>query len=205
MNADEVSAVAPHHRRPNPLRASHSFPYLLLQIARQLEYIPLSTGAVIEQATGVSIGAFRDENGEDELGMAEVQVVVGLSTQVRSCISTLGGGYGAAAREGAWRYMHGQVAVWLDTTPTEKEESAPQRGAYQLAEVHLGLDPSVLAEAPAAVARSLASRALESIEKVLEAGKTAQLDYAGKKNLYIKLGCRGDWPNIMPPEWQPDA
>jgi len=23
------------------------------------------------------------------------------------------------------------------------------------------------------------------------------------KLLYIKLGCRGDWPEIMHPEWQP--
>ena len=27
----------------------------------------------------------------------------------------------------------------------------------------------------------------------------------GKKNLYIRLGCRGDWPNIKPPGWDPSA
>jgi len=27
--------------------------------------------------------------------------------------------------------------------------------------------------------------------------------YAGKKSLYVRLGCRGDWPNIMPPGWNP--
>ena len=26
---------------------------------------------------------------------------------------------------------------------------------------------------------------------------------AGKKALYVKLGCRGDWPEIMPPGWAP--
>uniref|UniRef100_A0A061RRM8 Uncharacterized protein n=2 Tax=Tetraselmis sp. GSL018 TaxID=582737 RepID=A0A061RRM8_9CHLO len=31
------------------------------------------------------------------------------------------------------------------------------------------------------------------------------MDLAGKKLLYLKLGARGDWPNIMPPEWKPDA
>ena len=25
----------------------------------------------------------------------------------------------------------------------------------------------------------------------------------GKKSLYIRLGCRGDWPNIKPPGWDP--
>jgi hypothetical protein len=27
--------------------------------------------------------------------------------------------------------------------------------------------------------------------------------HAGKKSLYVRLGCRGDWPNIMPPGWNP--
>lgn len=27
----------------------------------------------------------------------------------------------------------------------------------------------------------------------------------GKKSLYIRLGCRGDWPNIKPPGWDPSA
>lgn len=25
----------------------------------------------------------------------------------------------------------------------------------------------------------------------------------GKKSLYIRLGCRGDWPDIKPPGWDP--
>jgi len=33
-----------------------------------------------------------------------------------------------------------------------------------------------------------------------------QLCYrAGKKSLYIRLGCRGDWPNIKPPGWDPSS
>lgn len=28
---------------------------------------------------------------------------------------------------------------------------------------------------------------------------------AGKKSLYIRLGCRGDWPNIEPPGWDPSS
>lgn len=27
----------------------------------------------------------------------------------------------------------------------------------------------------------------------------------GKKALYMKMGCRGDWPFMQPPEWNPDA
>ena len=30
-----------------------------------------------------------------------------------------------------------------------------------------------------------------------------QDDIAMGKKLYMKLGCRGDWPKLMPPDWQP--
>jgi len=30
-------------------------------------------------------------------------------------------------------------------------------------------------------------------------------DIEGKKSLYIRLGCRGDWPNIKPPGWDPSS
>ncbi|XP_056160621.1 probable inactive shikimate kinase like 2, chloroplastic [Syzygium oleosum] len=26
-----------------------------------------------------------------------------------------------------------------------------------------------------------------------------------KKSLYIRLGCRGDWPNVKPPGWDPST
>lgn len=28
-------------------------------------------------------------------------------------------------------------------------------------------------------------------------------DIATGKKLYIKMGCRGDWPKLQPPDWQP--
>lgn len=27
---------------------------------------------------------------------------------------------------------------------------------------------------------------------------------SGKKSLYVRLGCRGDWPNLKPPGWDPE-
>lgn len=27
--------------------------------------------------------------------------------------------------------------------------------------------------------------------------------FSGKKSLYVRLGARGDWPDIMPPGWNP--
>lgn len=47
------------------------------------------------------------------LGGAEVVVLGSLSTQIRSCIATCGGGGGAAARGDCWRYLFGFITIWL--------------------------------------------------------------------------------------------
>ena len=47
------------------------------------------------------------------LGGAEVVVLSSLSTQIRSCIATCGGGGGAAARGDCWRYLFGFITIWL--------------------------------------------------------------------------------------------
>lgn len=47
------------------------------------------------------------------LGGAEVVVLGSLSTQIRSCIGTCGGGGGAAARGDCWCYLFGFITIWL--------------------------------------------------------------------------------------------
>lgn len=54
-----------------------------------------------------------DEEGLAELGGTEAVVLGSLSTQIRSCIATCGGGGGAAARGDCWRYLFGFITIWL--------------------------------------------------------------------------------------------
>ena len=81
--------------------------------------------------------------------------------------------------------MYGGITVWLDGSGAD----TPQRGAYSLAEIHI---------APEAAAMGLGEGAevvLDAIEKLVDAD--AQI--VGKKSLYIRLGARGDWPNLAEP------
>ena len=60
-----------------------------------------------------SVDSLVASEGLAALGAAEVLVLEKLSTQVRACIGTCGGGGGAAARGNAWRYLFGQLTIWL--------------------------------------------------------------------------------------------
>ena len=60
-----------------------------------------------------SVDSLVASEGLAALGAAEVLVLEKLSTQVRACIGTCGGGGGAAARGNAWRYLFGQLTIWI--------------------------------------------------------------------------------------------
>lgn len=64
-------------------------------------------------AVPCSIDGLVASEGLAALGAAEVLVLEKLSTQVRACIGTCGGGGGAAARGNAWRYLFGQLTIWI--------------------------------------------------------------------------------------------
>jgi hypothetical protein len=171
-------------------------------MADRLQYVPLHTEAIIEQLVGQSAAEIVAEEGPSGLGIAEVQVMATMQSQIRSCISTCGYGAGVAARADAWRYLFGQIVVWLDVDASRSEAESPQRGAYELSELHLELDPEVT-KSPEETAQSLVEPILTAVEALLqrEFAETTTMDYPGRKNLYMKLGCRGDWPNIQSPEW----
>ncbi|XP_006471517.2 probable inactive shikimate kinase like 2, chloroplastic isoform X2 [Citrus sinensis] len=50
-------------------------------------------------------------------------------------------------------------------------------------------------------AKSVAQASLSALKQLIQSDKKLP----GKKSLYIRLGCRGDWPNIKPPGWDPSA
>jgi len=165
------------------------------ELASRLAYAPLHTSTLLEGLTGQS---WADIEAEERaagatgagLALAEAQTLEALCTQGRVVVSTAGGGWGAAARGDCWRHLFGGVSVWLDGQPSATEAEAPQRGAYALAEVQISA-----AELDSLPASQLADQALVSLETLLT--KDAKL--TGKKSLYVRLGARGDWPELREP------
>lgn len=50
-------------------------------------------------------------------------------------------------------------------------------------------------------AKDVAQASLSALKQLILSDKKLP----GKKSLYIRLGCRGDWPNIKPPGWDPSS
>lgn len=69
--------------------------------------------------------AYSDSVCNISVGAAEAAVVESLSTYVRCCIATCGGGIGAAARSACWRHLHGAVTIWLGNLPMKVANFEP--------------------------------------------------------------------------------
>lgn len=77
----------------------------------------------------------------------------------------------------------------------------PQDEAYALCDVHVKMrnehiDREALNQNSKVIAESMMSDLLNALKMKLN----AEPDLCKKKALYVRLGCRGDWPNIELPE-----
>ena len=183
--------------------------------AEQLRgYTPLSTSKVVGEMNGVEDGdAVARDEGEDAAALAEAAVLETASTFVRTAVACRGGGGGAAARGACWRHIHGGIGVWLDGCdgkPQANRKVLPQDEAYSLAEVKVVFEActdvevttqSIVPKVEEALIALMTNFEREAEKKGMPEG---QRSLAAKKLLYVKLGARGDWPEIQPPEWQPE-
>ena len=77
--------------------------------------------------------------------------------------------------------------MWLDVPGCD---AGPQRSAYELAEIRVAVG-----EGAAGVDAGDAA----VVERVLGAVGSMDPQLVGKKSLYVRLGARGDWPDLAPP------
>ena len=170
-------------------------------LATRLAYAPVSVPALLEstRARGAEEGMTVDD--DDELSEDAKALVLEnsaheqLATFLRVCVATCGGGRGATARGDCWTWLFGAITVWVDAEGAD--ESAPQRQAYELSEVRVVVKKGVAVDGEAA-----ADQVLAGIDALVDADD----QLCGKKNLYVRFGCRGDWPDLKPPgEYAGDA
>lgn len=170
---------------------------LAQQLAKELEYVPLNTSELIRTVLQTQPNE-QEESDQDawELSVrAEILLLEEVAFNARCAVSTMGGG-GAAARGDFWRFLFGAYTVWLDYD--ESEPNVHQRDAYGMAELHMKVrrDPGV---SEADTGKALAGEVLDRLCNLLE----GNVDIPKKKSLYVRLGARGDWPDLREPEWQP--
>ncbi|WOG90060.1 hypothetical protein DCAR_0209301 [Daucus carota subsp. sativus] len=175
------------------------------ELAVGLGYTPLDTKALLESFTKQDVDSLLIAEGSDAVAEAEGVILESLSSHVRAVVATLGGKNGAARRFDKWRYLYAGFVIWLSQSEATDEISAKE-------EVRTNIQEGSQAYSNADVAVKLGGWDADYSKKVAQASLSAlkslilsDKKLPGKKGLYIRLGCRGDWPNINPPGWDPSS
>ncbi|CAN6486611.1 unnamed protein product [Victoria cruziana] len=172
------------------------------KLASGLGYAPLNTSELLETIAKRSIDTWVASEGVDPVAEAEGAILESLSSHARAVVATLGGFNGAAGRADKWRHLYSGFTVWLDlseTTENSAEEVArnvqnSDKHGYSNADVIVRLE-----QWDKTLSQIAAQACLSALKRLILSDK----QLPGKKSLYIRLGCRGDWPNIEPPGYDP--
>ncbi|XP_058104003.1 probable inactive shikimate kinase like 2, chloroplastic isoform X2 [Magnolia sinica] len=175
------------------------------ELAVGLGYTPLNTSELLEIFAKQSIDSWVMAEGDDSVAEAEVAIFESLSSHVRAVVGTLGGRHGAAGRAGKWQHLHAGFTVWLSQSEATDEASAKEevrRNIQDGSQAYSNADVVVkLGGWDSDHSKTVAQAALSALKQLILSDKKLP----GRKNLYIRLGCRGDWPNIKPPGWDPSS
>ncbi|KAM7251189.1 hypothetical protein ACFE04_023072 [Oxalis oulophora] len=175
------------------------------ELAVGLGYMPFDTKELLETYFKQSIDSWLLTEGSDGLAAAESAILESLSTHVRAVISTLGGPHGAAVRTDKWQHLYSGFTVWLSQTEANDEAAAKEEAQRHKDDGRLGYSNAdvvvKLQGWDADHSKSVAQASLSALKKLI----LSDQELPGKKSLYIRLGCRGDWPNIKPPGWDPSS
>ncbi|KAG5524258.1 hypothetical protein RHGRI_031060 [Rhododendron griersonianum] len=183
------------------------------ELAVGLGYTPFTTKELLETYGQKTIDSWVIAEGSDSVVDAESVVLESLSSNLRVVVATLGGQLGAAGRADKWQHLYAGFTVWLSQSEATvivveynaDEDSAKEEArrnvqdgsqAYTNADVVVklgGWDPNY--------AKSVAQASLSALKQLILSDKKLP----GKKSLYIRLGCRGDWPYIKPPGGDPST
>lgn len=173
-------------------------------LAKAMRYAPIVTEDIVEALIKMPLADLVAEEGEGALGGVEYAVLQDAVYNLRCCIATAGGGIGATARGDMWPILFGAITVWLEDAAANPD--APQRECYRQAEIQIKVDNLAASQHDEAWVAETVKATLQATKQVLEQGAAGAAGgtLAGKKSLYLRLGARGDWPNLMPPGWDPD-
>ncbi|EFJ49242.1 hypothetical protein VOLCADRAFT_104463 [Volvox carteri f. nagariensis] len=145
-----------------------------------------------------------DQLSVEERAASEMEVLRGLRTQFRVIATPLPGG--AIAREAAWQDLWGSVIVWIDEE--DKLRPKPRTAERVLYEDKAEVVVRAKVQKGFAVkgGNSLDNRAKAVAELLLPRLSDHLAEFpelADRKRQYVELGCRGDWPELQPPQWSP--
>ncbi|KAM0024353.1 putative CS domain, HSP20-like chaperone, shikimate kinase/gluconokinase [Helianthus debilis subsp. tardiflorus] len=176
------------------------------ELAVGLGYTPLDTKELLETFTKQTVDSLVTAEGSNAVAETESAILESLSSHIRSVVATIGGRHGAAARGDSWRHLYSGFTVWLSQSDAKDEAAAKEEARMNIAS---GVQGFTNADVVVKLggdwdndySKAVAQAALSALKQLILSDKKLP----GKKGLYIRLGCRGDWPNIKPPGWDPSS
>ncbi|KAJ4847122.1 hypothetical protein Tsubulata_024597 [Turnera subulata] len=169
------------------------------ELAVGLGYTPLDTKELLEAVAQQTIDSLVLAEGSDSVAESESTILESLSSHVRTVVSTLGEKRGAAARTDKWQHLYAGFTVWVSQTEAIDEDSAKEEAKRNVQDGSLGYSKAdvvvKLQGWDAAHAKNVAQASLSVLKQLILSDRKLP----DKKSLYIRFGCRGDWPNIQPP------
>ncbi|XP_071708447.1 probable inactive shikimate kinase like 2, chloroplastic isoform X2 [Rutidosis leptorrhynchoides] len=176
------------------------------ELAVGLGYAPLDTKELLETFTKQTVDSLVITEGSNAVSEAESAILESVSSHIRSVVATIGGQHGAAARGDRWRHLYSGFTVWLSQSEAKDEAAAKEEARINMQSRSQGFaNADVVVKLGGCwdpdYSKSVAQATLSALKQLILSDKKLP----GKKGLYIRLGCRGDWPNIKPPGWDPST
>ncbi|XP_065876854.1 probable inactive shikimate kinase like 2, chloroplastic [Euphorbia lathyris] len=175
------------------------------ELAVGLGYTPLHTQELLETFARQTVDSWAVAEGYDSVATGESVILESLSSNVRTVVSTLGGLQGAARKADKWQHLYAGFTVWLSQTTATAEDLAKEEARRHIEDGKLAYsNADVVVKVQgwdADYAKNVAQASLSALKQLVMSDKKLP----NKKSLYIRLGCRGDWPNIKPTGWDPSA
>ncbi|KVH90216.1 probable inactive shikimate kinase like 2, chloroplastic [Cynara cardunculus var. scolymus] len=172
------------------------------ELAVGLGYTPLDTKELLETFTKQTVDSLIAE-GSNAVAETESAILESLSSHIRSVVATIGGQHGAAASGDRWRHLYSGFTVWLSQSEAKDEAAAKEEARINIQSGSKGFSNAdvvvKLSGWDSDYSKTVAQATLSALKQLILSDKKLP----GKKGLYIRLGCRGDWPNIKPPGWDP--
>lgn len=120
-------------------------------------------------------------------------------------MATIGGKHGAASRTTQWRHLFAGFTVWLSQSEATDEASARDEATRHFEDGVQGFSNAEvvvkLGGWDANYSKTVAQASLSALKRLILSDRKLP----GKKSLYVRLGCRGDWPDIKPPGCNPST
>ncbi|KAL3497900.1 hypothetical protein ACH5RR_040632 [Cinchona calisaya] len=175
------------------------------ELAVGLGYTPLDTKELLEAFGKKTIDSWVTSEGFDAVAEVEGAILENLSSQARTVVATIGGEHGAASRTNKWRHLFAGFTIWLSQSEATDEASARDEARRHIQDGLQGFSNAEvvvkLGGWDANYSKTVAQASLSALKRLILSDKKLP----GKKSLYIRLGCRGDWPDIKPPGCDPSA